>query len=107
MLNENRITELLVIYLQQNNYSKIESLKSTQKGIDIKATDSKGKKLFVEVKGETSARESSKRFGQYFSGKQIWNHVAVAVLKTMLDMNKPENQILILPLHFLLIIKNY
>ncbi len=91
MLTENRVTELLVIYLGNNNYSEIKALTSTQKGVDIIAISPKKKKILIEVKGDTSANENSKRFGKLFTKNQIWNHVGVAILKTMLDMGKPVN----------------
>lgn len=92
MLTENHITELFVTYLNKNNYTEISSLTTKQKGFDITAITPDGKKFYVEVKGETSANENSKRYGQYFTGKQIWSHGAVALFTTLRSMDKPEHQ---------------
>ncbi|WP_051692036.1 protein NO VEIN domain-containing protein [Pedobacter borealis] len=90
MLTENDITQLLAEYLKKNGYKILNQLTTKQKGFDITAESSEGKKLYVEVKGETSANEKSKRYGQYFTGNQIWNHGAVALFTTLRSMNKPE-----------------
>ncbi len=91
MLTENHITDLLESYFKQQGCED-EKLTTTQKGIDMKIKDGKGQETFIEVKGETSANPKSKRFGQYFSGKQIWSHGSVALMKTLLDMSKPDNK---------------
>ena len=92
MLNENDITSLFVSYLETNNYKNIIALNTKQKGFDITALTPEGKKIYVEVKGETSANDKSKRYGQYFTGKQIWSHGAVALFATLRSMDKPEYQ---------------
>lgn len=92
MLTENDITRLLANYLKKNGYSILSQLTTKQKGFDITAESSEGKKLYVEVKGETSANDNSKRYGQYFTGNQIWNHGAVALFTTLRSMNKPEHK---------------
>lgn len=91
MLTENHITDLLEKYFTQQNF-EVNKLTTTQKGVDMKVKDLTGKFIYIEVKGETSANPKSKRFGQYFSGNQIWNHGSVALMKTFLDMSKPENK---------------
>ena len=90
MLTENDITELLVRYLLKQNYSINSHLTTTQKGIDIEATSKDGQKLCIEVKGETSARLNSSRYGQYFTNNQVWTHVSVAVMKTLKLMSKDK-----------------
>jgi hypothetical protein len=92
MLTENHITELFVTHLKKNNYTEITALTTTQKGFDITAINPDGKKFYVEVKGETSANENSKRYGKYFTGNQIWSHGAVALFTTLRSMDKPEHQ---------------
>jgi hypothetical protein len=90
MLTENHITELFVKYLEKNNFKSITYLNTKQKGFDITALTQNGQRFFAEVKGETSANENSKRYGQYFTGNQIWSHGAVALFATLRSMNKPE-----------------
>lgn len=92
MLTENDVTRLLAEYLNSNGYKVISQLTTNQKGFDIIAESSEGKKLYVEVKGETSANKKSKRYGQNFTGNQIWNHGAVALFTTLRSMNKPEHK---------------
>lgn len=90
MLTENDITELFVNYLHANNYTEIQSKTTSQKGFDITARTREGTMFYVEVKGETSSKPSSRRYGKYFTGKQIWTHGAVALFATLRSMNKPE-----------------
>lgn len=90
MLTENHITEIFVKYLQAKKFKSITYLNTKQKGFDISALNQNNQRFFAEVKGETSSKENSKRYGQYFTGKQIWSHVAVALFATLRSMNKPE-----------------
>ena len=92
MLTENDITQLMADYLKKNGYKILNQLTTKQKGFDISVENSEGKKLYVEVKGETSANENSKRYGQYFTGNQIWSHGAVALFATLRNMDKPEHK---------------
>lgn len=87
MLTENRITDLLVEYFKQKNFNILTALNSKQKGIDVVVEDLNGLKYIFEVKGETSASETSRRFGKPFTGNQIWTHVSVAILKMLTLIN--------------------
>lgn len=88
MLTENDITELLIKYLRDQGYTNTNHLTTLQKGVDITAVNPDGINVWIEVKGETSAKETSKRFGKPFTGNQIWTHVSVALLKTLTLMNE-------------------
>jgi hypothetical protein len=92
MLTENHITDYLAEYLEKQGHHIIKKLTSKQKGIDLQIKKNDGKLLFIEVKGETSGVETSNRFGEYFDRNQIWTHVSVAVMKTMLLMNDPKHK---------------
>lgn len=92
MLNKNHITDIFVVYLKNNGYTNVTSLTTKQKGFDITALTPEGKRFYVEVKGETSANENSKRYGEFFTGKQIWSHGAVALFATLRSMDKPEHE---------------
>ena len=90
MLTENDILAILSTHLSENGYTEIETLTTQQKGIDLKAKAPDGIQLLVEAKGETSSKEDSNRFGQPFSGNQIWTHVSVALVKTLMTMNEHD-----------------
>ncbi len=83
MLNENHITDILAIYLEKKNFKVLQKLNTGQKGVDLIVQDLEGFKHYIEVKGETSSKENSNRFGLPFDGKQIWNHISVALMKTI------------------------
>lgn len=83
MLNENDIVKLLSDYLDRTGYKVTQSLDTNSKGIDIIAVNLKNnERLFIEVKGETSSKETTNRFGKPFTPNQITNHVARAILAT-------------------------
>lgn len=65
-------------------------LTSIQKGIDVIAKAPDGMCHYIEVKGETSGRITSKRYGKPFNPNQIWSHVSVALMKTVTDMNSKD-----------------
>jgi len=83
MLNENQITDLLADYFISQNYSLINKCTTGQRGIDLTVRDPQDVTHYIEVKGETSSKNTSKRYGQAFDSKQIWNHVSVALMKTI------------------------
>lgn len=91
MLTENDITEILAKYLEKQGHTIKLKLNSKQKGIDLIVENIDGILIYIEVKGETSGNDQSKRFGKPFAGNQIWNHVSVALLKTPKLMNKHNN----------------
>lgn len=92
MLTENDIIEILVEYFRTLGYTDIKSMSTLQRGIDITALNSKGIRLCIEAKGETSSKPLSNRYGKPFQGKQIASHVGGAILKTMVTMNDPKYQ---------------
>lgn len=84
MLNENDIRNKLTEYLEATGFSILQSLNTTSKGVDVIAENIKTKqRLFVEVKGETSSKEHTSRFGKSFDGKQVRNHIARAIFAAM------------------------
>lgn len=91
MLTENDVTAVLENHFLSQT-CQVTKLTTKQKGIDMIIVDSIGQKTYIEVKGETSANEKSKRFGQPFSGNQIWTHGSVALMKTFELMCRPENK---------------
>jgi len=92
MLTENQITELLAEWFCLQGCEILNHITTKDKGIDLVVLRSDGKPHNIEVKGETSSKEDSKRFGLAFSGNQIWNHVSVAFMKTIYDMDRHKDQ---------------
>src|ERR1700761_2877806 len=91
-LTEDLIIEKLVDHLVKQGFKIEQVCKSTQKGVDIIAVDPKGIRHYIEAKGETSNQKTSKRYGEPFSGNQIWSHVGVSLLKTLTDIHKYGKQ---------------
>lgn len=90
MLTENDITNYLVVYLKNIGYTEVNGLTTLERGIDVTAINNKGEKVCIEVKGETSSKVGTKRYGMTFTGNQIASHVSVALLKTIVTMNEDE-----------------
>lgn len=89
MLTENEIIDALANYLQKKGYNIQNSCTTTERGIDLIA-ENNGEVLYIEAKGETSSKESTKRFGLTFTSNQIKSHVSRAILASMLVLqDKP------------------
>jgi hypothetical protein len=67
-------------FLKKNRFRDICSVLSvTQHGIDIKALTPNGKRrVSIEVKGETSSKSHTSRFGKPFNSTQVNDHVSRA-----------------------------
>ena len=77
MLTENEIVDAVCKRLSEAGY-RIDSRAAThQRGVDIVASRRRTK-LFVEAKGDTTSRQSS-RAGYPFDRKQCGTHVSVAL----------------------------
>lgn len=79
MLTENDVVSAVCNTLTNYGFYIEQALHTSEKGIDIIAVKD-DYKLFIEAKGETSASESSKRYGKPFNQNQIKNHVGKALL---------------------------
>lgn len=79
MLTENDVIAATCNELQSVGFEIIQSLHTSEKGIDIIAQKER-LTLYVEAKGETSATETTKRFGKPFNQNQIESHVSRALL---------------------------
>lgn len=88
MLTENEIIDKLDEYFT-NQRCKVIKKYTHQQGIDMEITGPGGQITFIEVKGETSSKKGTNRWGKAFSGSQIKTHVGVALLKTIADMSNP------------------
>lgn len=92
MINENEAVSILSKYLISHGFSINQQLDTKTKGVDIIAE--KDKTLyFIEVKGETPASPSSKRYGKPFTSSQIKVHIAEAIYKTLFDIGKSDKEI--------------
>jgi len=87
MLYESEVSAAVVNYLHAKGYHINKESKPTEKGIDIIA-ENDSEVLYIEVKGETSFREGSKRFGKPFHSGQVTHHVAHALYSTLKDFDK-------------------
>jgi hypothetical protein len=86
MLTENDVVNHVEDYLIANGYKILKKATTNQKGIDIIAVKS-NRQLYVEAKGATSSKSTSKRFGKPFSNSQVSTHIAMGVLYAMLNRN--------------------
>src|SRR5215217_1641578 len=87
-LTENDVVKILINYFEAQGEKIISSCTTQQKGHDLVVQMRDGTEFFIEAKGDTSSLINSKRYGKPFSGNQIWNHIAVGLLKTLLTLNK-------------------
>jgi hypothetical protein len=87
MLNENEIAEILTDYFINKGYDIISKLTTIEKGIDLIVKNKYKVTTYIEIKGETSASVTSKRYGMPFKTDQITNHVGRALLATFKAMN--------------------
>lgn len=83
MLDENQVVEIICNYLTKESYIIEERRSTTEKGIDVVALNQKNKsKLLIEVKGGTSSRKGSERYGKPFNSNQLFDRVAKGVFTT-------------------------
>ena len=79
MLTENDVIEAVCNKLEDMDYEIRQRLHTSEPGIDIIAVKDNFT-LMIEAKGETSALETSSRYGKPFNQNQIKNHVGKALL---------------------------
>lgn len=78
LLNENEIENILETYLINHNYKIISKSTTSQKGVDINATNLlSGRSLWVEAKGGTTSKNTV-NIGNPFDKNQIRNHIGIA-----------------------------
>ncbi|MDW1578876.1 hypothetical protein R7M92_24240 [Vibrio sp. Vb2880] len=99
MLTENRIVDLVCDQLELDGFTVSQKLDTTQTGIDIVAVSETGKKYFVEAKGATSSKESTKRYGQEFNKSQVKTHIGMALVAAfkVREDNPDHESIIALP----------
>lgn len=83
-LDENAVIEGLCAHLERHGYSIDQRLNTTQRGVDIIATNrANSRGLVVEAKGATNSRVGSPRYDLGFSGSQVFDRVAKGVFTTL------------------------
>lgn len=79
MLYESSVVDAVCKFLIQERFSIEQRLNESQRGDDIIAlAHDKSYRLYIEAKGESSSKESSKRYGKLFTNNQVKDHVAAA-----------------------------
>ena len=79
MLTEDDVVDAVCSYLERVGYKITRKCATTQRGDDIVAEKrSSPIALYIEAKGETSNRKTSKKYGKPFSRSQCRDHVANA-----------------------------
>ena len=76
MIDENKVVEAVCSALRDKGYSIVQQLTTLQKGTDIIATHPLNGRIYIEAKGATSGDTTSKRYGQPFDRKQVYDVVA-------------------------------
>lgn len=79
MLTENDVITAACLKIEELGFDIVQSLHTSEKGIDIIAHKDEFT-LYVEAKGETSASQTSSRYGKPFNANQIDSHVSRALL---------------------------
>lgn len=77
------VVDAICEYLEDHSFEVEQALTSMHPGVDIIAArdESEETKIYVEVKGETSSKESSSTLGKAFNNAQTKDHVADALYK--------------------------
>lgn len=87
MLYEDDVVAATCDYLTKHGWAIVSRCTARQRGDDIVATRD-GQRLVVECKGETSSDPRSKRYGEAFSLSQVYDHVAVGVLRALREVER-------------------
>jgi Holliday junction resolvase len=91
MLTENQVVAAVAAYLIKQGCTIVSCCGTGERGVDIVA-EREGKRLLVEAKGRTSAKEWTQRFGKEFSKGQKFDHVGKAFLTAVMVASKGEAQ---------------
>jgi len=79
MLNENDVVAIVERFLREAGGTIVQRSNTTQTGADLEAVQrAPARRLYVEAKGATSARQGSRRHGRPFDRSQVKDHVAKA-----------------------------
>lgn len=94
MLYEDDIVDAVCEHLKRQKCIIKQRLRSTERGDDIIAVHPSGWHLYIEAKGEGSAREGSARHGNTFNSGQVLDVVSKAFYRaaSMLQENRAGMQ---------------
>lgn len=87
MLTEERVIQAVCRVLETHSYKIVGTSSASQHGDDIVAQRA-GERLVIEAKGAGSSKPATARYGQEFTGAQVFDHVAKAVLKALREVAK-------------------
>lgn len=82
-LTEDQTILLLIEYLKTRGWDITNYCLGQQRGYDIIAINSTGRKLFVEAKGAKASDSSPTKKRQYFNSGQIKDHFGKAIVKSL------------------------
>jgi len=89
MLTENEVIYKLQKHLERQGFStKVSS--TSEHGVDLIAIKQK-RRLYLEVKGQTSSKPDTNRYGKEFTPNQKLDHVAKAIYTAMKTLNQIKN----------------
>lgn len=87
MLIENQVVDYVCYHLRKIGFSVIQSAHVGTKGVDIIAQKDDWK-VHIEAKGETSAVETSNRYGKAFTPSQVFDVLSKVIFKSLSNKNK-------------------
>ena len=88
-MDENQVIQALCRYLVRQGYTIRQRRHTTQQGVDIIAEQtSTGRVLYVEAKGGTSSRQTSRLFGNPYTSVQVRHQVAFGVFSALKLLQK-------------------
>lgn len=82
VLTEDQIINAVRGFLERDGWSVQSQASASEHGDDLVATRN-GVRLVTEAKGAGSSKPGTIRYGKEFSGKQVFDHVAKAILKAL------------------------
>jgi hypothetical protein len=91
MLHEDDIVEAVCGYLESRGFTIDGRCRSTERGDDIVASHRSGLRLYIEAKGEGSARAGSPRHGRSFHSGQVVDVVAKAFYRAAAMLQQASN----------------
>ena len=90
MLYEDDIVAAVCGYLESRGFTIDGRCRSTERGDDV-ASHPSGLRLYIEAKGEGSAREGSARHGKVFHSGQVFDVVAKAFYRAAAMLQQASN----------------
>jgi hypothetical protein len=82
-LTEDQTILLLINHLKNSGWQILSYCLGQQRGYDIVAINSAGRKLFVEAKGAKASDDSPTKKRKYFNSGQIKDHFGKAIVKSL------------------------